>query len=264
MIIRTDGSEDLVLVPQTEHSKLVGQIAANWGNDTFDVPDPFASVVRAATYHDFGWLPYESDPIFEEAMLSTPHYLEVPNSPRQLQAHQACFEWLSKVDPYSGLLASMHRTGLWQRRYGVIDYPKAYLQPAVRTSGLSEPAVAAFVEENEALQKPVRAELGEQQVWHNYRLLQVWDLLGLYFATHNPDELDISPVPLSFGGSEVVLKMRPKSLTEVVFDPFPFRERGCTVSVAVKRISRASFQDTPSFRRAYFRAPLETILFTLS
>jgi hypothetical protein len=51
MIIRTQDSENLVLVPQTDHSKLVGQLAAHWGNSDFAEPAPFASVVRAATSH---------------------------------------------------------------------------------------------------------------------------------------------------------------------------------------------------------------------
>ena len=49
VIVRTQDTEELILVPQTDHSKLVGQIAALWGNENFESPRPFVSMTRAAT-----------------------------------------------------------------------------------------------------------------------------------------------------------------------------------------------------------------------
>ena len=56
MIVRTLAEGQTALIGQTDHSRLVGQFAAHWGNDRFAAPEPYDSVVRAATYHDFGWL----------------------------------------------------------------------------------------------------------------------------------------------------------------------------------------------------------------
>ena len=57
MIVREDEKGGgLLLVTQTEHSQFVGQLAAHWGNERFASPEPFESVARAATYHDFGYL----------------------------------------------------------------------------------------------------------------------------------------------------------------------------------------------------------------
>lgn len=267
MIIRTQPTEELVLVPQSEHSKLVGQLAAHWGNQNFETPRPFASVTRGATCHDFGWIPYETDPLFDEDTGETPHYLFVPNSPRQLQAYQHAYEWLSAIDSYSGLLVSMHRTGLWQRRYGVIDHPKAYLQPANWQASPLGPEVKTFIASHEAAQELERKKHNEDEVWTNYRMLQVWDLLGLYFSCHDPDQLQITPVPAEYTKSRtdgVRLTMKPGARNEVIFDPFPFRERGCKISLVTKRLPRRKYQNSESFKAAYYQAQSEILTFTLS
>jgi hypothetical protein len=266
MIIRTQDSEELVLVPQTDHSKLVGQIAAQWGNKDFETPRPFVSVVRAATCHDFGWTRYESDPAFNSDTGETLHYLQVPNSTNQLRAFQECSDSMRTVDTYSALMVDMHRTGLWRRRYGVIDHPKAYLHPAGAPSMPLTPEIEAFVAKSEAEQEQQRKKLGEAEVWTNYRLLQVWDLLGLYFSCHDPDELYITPVPQTYAAGRNEggrISMKPVSRYEVAFDPFPFRSRGIKVSLAMKRLPKRKYPDAESFKSAYFQAQPELMTFTL-
>ena len=58
MILRGNRDNKSVLVAQTDHSQLVGQMASHWGNRQFDPPKPYDSVVRAAIYHDYAWLLY--------------------------------------------------------------------------------------------------------------------------------------------------------------------------------------------------------------
>jgi hypothetical protein len=266
MIVRDSKTEELILVPQTEHSKLVGQLAAQWGNEKFAVPDPLASAVRAATFHDYGWIPYESNPLFNDEAGETLHYLDVPNSPAQLKAYQDCSNWLATVDSYASLLVSMHRTGLWQRRHGVIEHPKAYLQPAGNLPVQPNADVHAFMAKSEAEQARQRRGVDEGQLWTNYRLLQVWDLLGLYFSCHDPDDLYITPVPVAYTNNKsdgVRLTMKPVGHNEVAFDPFPFRMRGCKIVLAVKRLPNRKYSDADAFRAAYFQAEPDSITFTL-
>lgn len=266
MIVRSQNSEELILVPQTDHSKLVGQIAAHWGNEAFATPRPFVSVTRAATCHDFGWIRYESDPIFDPETGGTLHYLQVPNTASQLRAFQECANWLAAVDPYSALLVDMHRTGLWRRRYGVIEHPKAYLHPVGKPSMPVTAEIETFIARNEALQAVQRKALDEAEVWTNYRLLQVWDLLGLYFSCHDPDELYITPVPQTYSDSKTAgirMTLTPVGKNEVAFDPFPFRIKGTKISLALKRLPRRRYEDANSFKSAYFRAQSESITFIL-
>jgi hypothetical protein len=256
MIVRKEG-EGLVLVGQTDHSRLVGQFAAHWGNARFATPEPYDSVVRAATYHDYGWLSYETSPIINDAG-ETPDFRQV--GARQLDSYQWCVDWLSGIDRYSGLLVSMHRTGLWRARYGTIAYPTAFNPRALND------ATEQFIKRHEAWQDSEQRHLDPAQVEVNYRLLQVWDLLGLYFCCADPADDRIEPVPETYRarkGEGVSLKLRAETKRRVVFDPYPFETRPLRVQLSAKRLSSERWPDLAAFRRDYFQAPTELLEFEL-
>ena len=258
MIVRHDG-EELILVNQTDHSKLVGQFASHWGNATFATPKPFETVARAATFHDFGWLRYETNPVLAENH-ETPGFRSITADKDQLKSFQWCIDWLSDVDPYSGLIVSMHRTGLWRGRYDTVAHPTMNAARGLATG------IEDFISVNEDRQAKVRAGHDEAEVWTNYHLMQVWDLLGLYFCCQDPYQDYIDPVPLKYGADRkagVKMTLTPKDRTTVAFDPFPFGEKGCEVQLAWKRLPRITFEDQADFRRAYFQAETELTTFTL-
>lgn len=258
MIVRKQPNGEMVLVGQTEHSRLVGQIAAHWGNDRFAAPEPFDSMARCATYHDFGWLRYEGAPIYDKEAGDTPEFRKVPPSKDQLEAYEWCYDWLLGPDPMASLIANMHRTGLWRSRYGTITYPTAFNPRAL------SPAVEEFIARNEARQEREAKALDKNQVMTNYRMLQVWDLLGLYFGCQEPCEDYIEPVPVTYHDSDkgIRLSMTPVGSGKVKFDPFPFDERGVHVQMSYKTVA-GKFPDEASFRKAYFKAPMQVMDFEL-
>jgi hypothetical protein len=258
MIVRKEPDGTLLLIGQTDHSRLVGQLAAHWGNARFAAPEPYDSVVRAAVYHDYGWLRYETSPVLDDKSGETPDFRQVGNT--QLEAFQWCVDWMTGIDRYSGLIVSMHRTGLWQSRYGTIAYPTGY-NP--RKLG---PEIEAFIARHETWQEEERAKRDAAQVWTNYRLLQVWDLLGLYFCCQEPCEDRIDPVPQAFSDSKtdgVRLTMNPLAPRKVAFDPFPFDAKGIHVQLSCKRLPQTTYADLDAFRHAYFKAPAELMDFEL-
>ncbi len=162
MIIRKDSSGALTLIGQTDHSRFVGQLAAHWGNRDFEAPKPYDAVVRAATFHDYGWLRYETSPLIRPESGEPYPFLQVPMTAQQLGSYQWALDWMADIDPYSGLIISMHRTGLWQGRYGTIKHPAG----RYNLTTLS-PEVQAFVAHNEAWQERQRATLDAKGVWTN-------------------------------------------------------------------------------------------------
>jgi hypothetical protein len=263
MIVRKSENGDVLLVNQTDHSRLAGQFAAHWGNDRFAKPDPFESVARAATFHDFGYLRYETAPVFDPATGTTPNFRDVVTDERRLQEYQWCFDWLLEADPYAGLLVNMHRTGLWRGRYDAIKHPphKLRTQPA---------AVDAFTERNEAARKQAITEHGwdEQRLRINYRLLQVWDLLSLYFSCQEPAAEDyIEPVPISYSereGEGVRLTLKPTGKNKIAIDPYPFDANPCVFQLTARRLSSETFADKDAFYRAYFQAQVISLEYELS
>ena len=258
MIVRKTADGQLLLIGQTDHSRLVGQLGAHWGNERFAVPRPYDSVARAAAFHDYGWLRYETAPIIDDAG-ETPEFRQVPGSAAQLASYQWCADWMRAIDPYAGLLVGMHRTGLWRARYDTISHPGM----SIRALGAD---VEKFIETNEARQHQAEKSFDPVELRTNYHLLQVWDLLGLYFCCQDPYDDYIEPVPLGYDGNKdntVRLSMHPLSARRVAFEPFPFGARGCEVQLAYRRLPKIRYADLEDFRRAYFQARVEVMNFEL-
>ena len=193
MIVRNQSDGTIVMITQNDHAKLAGLFAAHWGNDRFERPRPYAAVVRAAQYHDGGWLRYETNPILDPATGKSPSYQQVPNDAPQLAAYQWAIDMLTEVDRYTGLMVSKHRTGLWQQRYNAIRQP-----PPGPPRKLSA-EIEAFVARNEARQNAIVAGLDRDEVAVNYNLLQVWDLMSLYICSNEQHkECTIEPVPTAY------------------------------------------------------------------
>ena len=156
---------------------------------------------------------------------------------------------MSNIDPYAGLIVSMHRTGLWKKRYDIMIHPMGY---NLREIG---PEVRAFIERNEGRQEQERRQYDPKKLWTNYGLMQVWDLLGLYFCCQDPYEDHIEPAPASYSdGKGIRFTLRPSGSDRVTFDPYPFDVRPCRVQLAFKRMPRLSFENLEAFQRAYFQA----------
>ena len=124
MIVREEPDGSLIMIGQTDHAKLSGQFAAHWGNDRFERPRPWSSVVRAAAYHDSGWYGYETKPTIMEDTGKTRNFMQVPWGPPQRAAFQWAIDWMTDIDTYSGLLLSRHRTGLQRGRLAL--YPSLW------------------------------------------------------------------------------------------------------------------------------------------
>lgn len=261
MIVRqgTDGAT--LLVGQTDHSRLVGQFGAHWGNANFATPEPYDSIARAAAFHDYGWLRYETAPAFNPANGNTPNFRDIPSDETKLVEYQWCVDWLLGPDPYAGHIVGMHRTGLWRGRYGAMTHPP---HPIRKQS----PAVDAFIALQEEHRPRQLAEQGwdPQQMRTNYRLLQVWDLLGLYFACQDPYDDYLEPVPQNYDmaeGEGVRMTLTPLGPRKVKFDPFPFDVPSCHVQLAYRRLPESTYADQEAFRRAYFKAQLDVMDFEL-
>jgi hypothetical protein len=260
MIIRKASPTQLVVIGQTDHSRLVGQLAAHWGNADFAAPTPYESVVRAATFHDYGWLRYETSPLINAESGEPYQFLQVPLTATQLGAYQWSLDWMADIDPYAGLIVSMHRTGLWKARYQTIKHPSGY---NIKTM---TPEIEAFLLRNEAWQERERARRPHDEVWTNYRLMQTWDLLGLYFCCQEPYADHIEPVPTRYGSGDDAgtrLSMTPAGPGRVAFDPYPFDIRPCRVQLAFKPLAATAFPSVEAFRRAYFQAGTQVMEFEL-
>ena len=74
MIVRYETDGTIVMITQNDHAQLSGLFAAHWGNELFEKPRPYGSMVRAAMFHDRGWIRYETGPQLDPETGKTPNY----------------------------------------------------------------------------------------------------------------------------------------------------------------------------------------------
>ena len=260
MIVRNQSDGSVVMITQNDHAKLAGLFAAHWGNQTFERPRPYTSMMRAAQYHDGGWLRYETNPYLDTATHKSPSFQQVPTDTAQLAAYQWAIDMLTDVDSYTGLMVSKHRTGLWQSRYGAITQPPP--GPPRKLSG----EIEDFITRNEARQHVITAGLDRHEVAVNYNLLQVWDLLSLYICTHEHlTEHVIEPAPTAYattGGG--ALKLTPTSPTTIIADPFPFDQTPLEAAIVYRQLPQSALHDADTFKAAYFGARPQIAVFTFA
>jgi hypothetical protein len=258
MIVRYESNGSLVMITQNDHAQLSGLFAAHWGNREFEKPRPYLSLVRAAMFHDRGWIRYETGPQLDPQTGRTPSFRDVPNDRPQLEAFEWAGDWLSAIDPYAGLMISRHRTGLYQGRYGVMTHP-----PAIQRGKLP-PEIEALIARSEAKQKVAAEKVDASELASNYNLLQVWDMLSLYICTSEvlkPDRIE--PVPLAYSGARVAMQMRPFERDTIALDPYPFDQASLVTNVILRRLTRTSFKDSADLQMEYFKTAPQTMSFRL-
>ncbi len=258
MIVREGADGALILIAQTDHAKVSGQCAAHCGNRTFARPDPNEAVVRAAMFHDSGWYDYEASPSIALDTGRPLNFMQVPWGKPQRQAFEWAIEWMTRIDAYSGLLLSKHRTGLQRGRYGKVVHPKFF-----NTQNLPEDN-ENFLARNEEAQASQLHNYDESKFWTNYQLLQAFDLISLFLC--NKDVVDdyIEPVPTSYGERSAPVRLTLKSVgpSRIEIDPYPFDVNELRVQLIRRRLPQTTFADQAAFREAYFKATPEALDFT--
>jgi hypothetical protein len=151
---------------------------------------------------------------------------------------------------------------LWKGRYGFIKHPlgKYDLHKL-------DQRILQLIERNEAWQDQTMKSLDEharKTFPTNYKMMQVWDLLGLYFCCQEPYEDYIDPIPTGFDGEGARMRMTPAGDRRVVFDPYPFDEPSLRVQLSCKRLPSKRYSSVPEFREAYFKAPNDLLEYEIT
>ena len=262
MIVR-DRGDSWQLVLQPDHADLAAQFARAWGNeDGFAAPTPLAPVVVASARHDDGWAVWERAPSLDREGIAPRNFLDV-EVPSHLAFYRAMIAAVLDQDPYAGLLVSMHGAGIYRGRYGTQPSLKLTFADEVRDQ------VEAFVAEQEELSARLVAELRvpDDERWTNYRLLQVYDRLSLYFCLRDleagePDTLE--PVPCDYQGNEATVTLEPAGPWRVTLNPYPFAESPATFRLVRRLLPKGGGRDDEGFRREFAAAVPENVEITIN
>ncbi|QPV63733.1 DUF3891 family protein [Halosimplex litoreum] len=291
-MIVAETAEGYQFVTQPDHAALAGQFADAWGNDDFDRPEPFDSLVLAAYAHDTGWRTYDRRPHLADG--DPVDFREMPAEP-WIALYDEGIDAVAEMDAYAGLLVSMHGAGLRNQRYGLSpswpETPPEYREFVDREhrrqrrlleglldsegGGAREDGTASGAPDSSAtgadrdLLRSLHADGGvpdgyDGRLWADYRRLQAWDALSLAFClTDDPPGYDeIGAVPTSDPRGDTTLSVARVGAEAYTIDPYPFEASPLAVSVPVRTVAKP-IGDESSLARAYYGSGPETRRFTL-
>jgi hypothetical protein len=262
MIIQTAPTgQPRLAIMMYEHTALAHQFARAFGNGRFEAADPLDLVSYTVLHHDAGWAEFDRNPMSDPAtnlpfnLIDTPaEYITVTSqlSPDFNQRHHA----------YSGLLSSMHSWGLYNGRYGLssmvlIDKIPVQQRPLADRMLEGELTRQKRLKDGLAQDKKTALWLDEPHLFQNYKQLQFFDTLALYFNRIHPSErgeIKYEHVPVN-AKEDVSVTIRPQSPGVYSLSPYPFSAQGAAFAYAGRLIEPGQQDGRDSWTGALAEAP---------
>jgi hypothetical protein len=240
-------------VLQDHHLCLSGQFASAWGNERFVAPHPIVSYM--ARNHDAGWQEDDWSPERDPATGLPYHIMDVP-PPRLVEIHRRSIARNRAFHPYAGILGAMHTMGFYTTRLGVSDF---LVMDELRAE--HGEVLDPLVDECRRLIDEWRGSLAgdpeygplvaEVPLLANYKLLQVFDTMSLFFCLGRDDDdrpVTFPNIPASDGSVEITFTPRATGVVEV--DPYPFAANRISVVLDAKVLSTPFPEDAGAGLRA--------------
>jgi hypothetical protein len=267
----------VLLILQTDHSRVAGRLAAHWGNDQFARLNPYASMVLAAQEHDSGWWDWEIKPTVNEQGFPSDYIGSIKHLGQGvwLDLYRNAIERLASRDLYAAYYVSMHGEALLTRGMGLLPSMPDYT---------GDPAVQEFIAEQKALRArwlPVlQKDPAFQQVtsdahlWRNFNLMEVFDQFAQFVCNRYPfnsqarkngptPTLSNISVPVSPERPNVTLTIDVQNETDAVVDPFPFDVNPLRLSFEGRLVPNQRFANQEEFLREFYGGERIAINYTL-
>ena len=210
-------------------------------------------------FHDSGWYGYEASPSIAPDTGKPLNFMQVAWGKPQRRGFEWAIDWMTRIDPYSGLLVSKHRTGLQRGRYEKVAHPKFF-----NTQNLPEDN-EDFLARNEAAQADQLRNYDEAEFWTNYQLLQTFDFISLFLVQQGCCRrlyrAGAHLLRRQIGPDQADCEDRGGNRIEV--DPFPFDINPLRVQLIRRQMKQTTFANEAAFRAAYYQTTPEAVDFTL-
>lgn len=237
MIQSAPAGEPRFVCTMVAHNGLCAQFMEAFGNEGFARAEPFEQVAYVVAHHDRGWDGADAITMLDPKS-RFPRGLGTAGLPSGIGGGNTSTlspEFNEKHHAYSGLLSSMHSWGLPNARYGFTEFR---VRPGGSTSTPIRPGqeeeVQTMLDGEIARQERLKATLAanpetapwveEKRLMANYKVLQFFDTLALYFhlrhASEHQEEVYVH-VPRSVD-EDTSITLTPLGDGRYSLDPFPF------------------------------------------
>jgi hypothetical protein len=267
----------LLLILQTDHSRIAGLLAAHWGNDQFAKLRPYASMVLAAQEHDSGWWDWEIKPSVNDQGFPSDYIGSIKHLGQGvwLDLYRRAIDRLASRDLYAAYFVSMHGEALLTQGMGLLPSMPDYR---------NDSAVQNFIAEQKAPRVRWLAQLQtdtvpkeliqESHLWTNFKLMEVFDQFAQFVCNRYPfnsqarkngptNKLSNIPVPVTDGKSDVTLTIDVQSEREAIVSPYPFDISPLPVSFEGRLVPNRSYSKQEEFLEHFYKAERIGISYTL-
>lgn len=229
MIVQTaPQGEPHFVIRQIDHAHTAGTLAVHFGNQKFEPMIPRDIMEYVILHHDQGWEAVDASPQLDPRT-GLPYHLGQTPLGVLIATNQGSPEFNQKHHPFAGLISSMHTSGFYNGRFGMQQTTYKDIFPA-DVQPTFEKLLKSEDERQNKLKNALRADPDTvhwaDPVFYmpNYKLLQFFDSLALYFHLTHPvqhTEASFLHVPVTTE-QEVKITLKPVTSGVYSLSPYPF------------------------------------------
>jgi hypothetical protein len=249
MIIQTaPAGKPRLAVMMHEHTALSEQFARTFGNDRFEPVWPNDLMFYVVSHHDAGWAEFDPDPATDEATGMPYNLVETPAKYLTVTSRRSP-DFNERHHRYCGLISSMHSWGLYNGRYGLSKLVLIDKIPPMDRP-LAEGMLAGEIDRQKRLKAEIAKDaetarwIEEEHLFQNYKQLQFFDTLALYFNRTHPSQRgaqEFEHVPLD-ARQDVKITIRPRETGVYEVSPYPFAANGAEFAFAGRLVEPRQHQ----------------------
>jgi hypothetical protein len=267
----------LLLILQTDHSRIAGLLAAHWGNAQFARLQPYSSMVLAAQEHDSGWWDWEIKPSVNEQGYPSDYIGSIKHLGQGvwLDLYRLAIERIAARDLYAAYFVSMHGEALLTKGMGLLPSMPDYT---------GEAAVQEFIGQQKELRagwlpalkknQELTDVTTEKHLWTNFNLMEVFDQFAQFVCNRYPfnsqarkngptHTLSGLAVPVSPDRRNVTLTIDVLNGTDAVVRPFPFDVNPLRLSFEGRLMPNRPFSNQEEFLEQFYGGERIAINYTL-
>jgi hypothetical protein len=277
MMVCPYNESHLLLILQTDHSRIAGLLAAHWGNAEFARLNPYASMVLAAQEHDSGWWDWEIKPSVNEQGCPSDYIGSIRHLGQGvwLDLYRRAIERIATRDLYAAYFVSMHGEALLTKGMGLLPSMPDYTGDA---------AVQEFIAEQKGLRagwlptlqksQALAAVTSDKHLWTNFNLMEVFDQFAQFVCNRYPfnsqarkngptNTLGGMPVPVAPDKPDATLTIDILDEKDAIVRPYPFDVSPLRLSFEGRLVQNRTYLAQEDFLRNFYGGERINITYTL-